>query len=76
MTDDSVKIKDVKPGDLYWTKVSGERVEVEVVRIAQQRSWRTGRVLRRVVVKRLDTGSVLPKPRPSSALHRTPGPWY
>ena len=71
-----VLIKDVEVGQQVWTKVSGERVAVEVVRVVRKVLFPSSRVQRRVIVKRLDTGNILPKPRPASALHTTGGPWY
>ena len=51
---------------VYETKVSGERVRV-VVTSSRAPSGQSGQV--RFVCRRVDTGKLLPKPRPAAALH-------
>ena len=53
---------DLSPGARALARVSGRDVEVEVVYARELR--RRGRLVgRRVVVRRIDTGAVLPRPR-------------
>lgn len=57
--------KQVKVGGRYWTNVSGQRVEVEVVQ-ERRDSW-SNRT--KFLVRRVDNGQLLPKARSPSALH-------
>lgn len=72
-----MKIDDIKVGEVYYTRISGEMVRVRVVRIVEKEvgRWGSGKYQRRAVVKRIDNGKELPKVRAASALHcnRIPG---
>ena len=59
--------KHIKVGGRYWTKVSGERVEVEIVQ--ERIDPYTGRT--KFLVRRIDTGALLPKARSPAAIHRS-----
>lgn len=69
-----MKIRDVRVGQHVWTRVSGYPVKVSIRRVVESRT-RSGRLVRRVEVARVDNGKVLPKARSASALHLTSGPW-
>ena len=64
-----MKNAEVTVGMQCVTRVSGQRVWVEVVRERSVWTHRRPARVRRFIVKRLDTGSILPKPRAASALH-------
>lgn len=69
-----MKQKDIKVGGVYWTRVSGEMLQVKVLSIVDRS---TGlRAKTRFLVQRLDNGRVLTKHRSSSALHETKHPGY
>lgn len=71
-----MKHADVVIGGRYWTRVSGDLVEVEVIRekeVTRHGYWNglpggRSRTWRRFVVKRTDNGTVLPKARSAAAL--------
>lgn len=66
-----MKINDIEVGQRYYTRVSGDKILVEVVAVIQVNTF-CGRTIRRKVrVKRVDNGRVLDKPREASSLHLT-----
>ena len=66
-----MKTSRVHIGGKYYTRVSGEIMQVEVT--AQSNVSKRGRIWR---VKRCDNGKMLEQLRAATALHDEPGPWY
>ena len=69
----------INVGDKVVTRVSGQRVWVEVVSerivVTIPRRHSSPRRLTRYLVKRVDNGHVLPNLRPASALHVDDSPF-
>lgn len=63
-----MKIDDVKKGQIVSARVGDRRVACEVMAIVERPNFRSGRHERRVQLRRVDSGLVLPKWRPASAL--------
>lgn len=68
---------EIKQGDVLYTRVSGERVQVRVRAIVERSlGWsRKDRVYVRYQLARVDNAAILPKLRPASALHVHPFNW-
>jgi hypothetical protein len=64
-----MKTKNVREGGRYWANVSGQRVEVEVVRADRDVSFGGRRRTTKFLVRRVDNGQLLPKRRTAAALH-------
>lgn len=65
-------MKDIHVGGRYWTNVSGQRVPVEIVQ--ERMDPYSGRT--KFLVRRVDTGALLPKARSPAAIHRRgDAPW-
>ncbi len=69
--------QDIEIGGTYYTRVSGERVLVEVIAAHQVASFGTrsgsSRAMWKYRVRRCDTGAELPKVRAPQSLHLTDG---
>lgn len=68
-----MRINEIEIGQRVWTRVSGERVAVAVVGFDVDDFNEARRRMRKVRVRRLDTGKVLPKARSAQALHVSDG---
>ncbi len=67
-----MKIVEIVVGERYFTRVSGELVEVIARAIVEDRLYPSGKVVRKVRCVRADTGNWLPKLRNASALRKRP----
>lgn len=68
-----MKQNEIEVGKVYWTKVSGERIQVLVAEKCEVTSYSSGRIGTKYRVRNVRTGESLPKLRSASALSLTGG---